>query len=208
MSEDSLIPICGAVEGSLDEAVFVRLIKHVGGVPGDVYGKLGKSALLQRIEGYNAAAQFSPWVVIIDLDNDADCAPPFKERHLPAPSDKMCFRIAVREVEAWLLADRERIAQHLSVAKAKIPLNPDSLSKPKKKVIDLARKSRRREIREGVVPREGSGRLVGSTYTSHMIEFVERRWRPNVAHHVSDSLARCISSFRNLKAISEIGKTG
>jgi hypothetical protein len=113
----------------------------------------------------------------------------------------MRLRVAVRELEAWLLADTERIAKFLGVAVAEIPADPDSVADPKRLMVQLARSSRRRAIREDMVPNIGSGHQVGPAYTSRMIEFiqsVESGWRPNVAAGNSDSLRRCISAISNL----------
>lgn len=107
--------ISGAVEGMVDEAVLRRLIKEMGATAGPIYGKNGKSFLLQKVDAYNQAARFAPWVILIDLDHDEDCAPPFRRSCLPDPAPYMSFRVAVREIEAWLLADRESLAKFLSV---------------------------------------------------------------------------------------------
>jgi hypothetical protein len=107
----------------------------------------------------------------------------------------MCFRVAVRQVESWLLADRERLAKFLAVSTAKIPPVPEAINNPKNTVIELARQSRRREIREDMVPRPGSARAVGPAYTARLIEFViggERGWRPDVAARHSESLNRSL----------------
>ncbi len=53
--------ITAAVEGIVDEAVARRLIVHVGGSVGSVYGKSGKTDLRKKIKGYNKAAQHAPW---------------------------------------------------------------------------------------------------------------------------------------------------
>jgi hypothetical protein len=114
----------------------------------------------------------------------------------------MRLRLAVRAVEAWLLADRERIAQFLGTRPNSVPANPDELENPKRELITLALGSRKRAIREELVPREGSGRSVGPLYTARMMEFVQDTtagWRPDIAARVSDSLARCIGSLRRLK---------
>jgi hypothetical protein len=116
----------------------------------------------------------------------------------------MCFRIAVRAIEAWLLADRERLATLLGVATNLLPGNPDEVGNPKTALVDLARRSRRRAIRDELVPRAGSGRAVGPLYTSRMIEFVEDTaagWRPEQAARQSDSLARCITRLRALRTM-------
>jgi hypothetical protein len=113
----------------------------------------------------------------------------------------MCFRVAVREIEAWLLADRERLAAFLGVKSARLPANPEEEPDPKRIIVELAQQSRRREIREDMAPRPGSGRQIGPAYSSRLIEFVSGSggWRPEVAARSSDSLRRCLSCLRKLK---------
>ncbi len=179
----------------------MRLIAEVGGQPGPMYGKNGKPDLLRRVLGYNSAAVNSPWVVLVDLDHDAACAPPFCERWLPNPARLMCFRVAVREVESWLLADRESLARFLRVPVARIPEIPETVDDPKQCMVSLARSSRQRRIREDMVPRQGSGRVVGPAYTSRLIEFVTdvaSGWKPDIAASRSESLRRCLSRLRHL----------
>lgn len=192
------IVLSGAVEGLLDEAILRRLVEQEGATLKPPYGKTGKSNLRKQINGYNQAAHYSPWVVLVDLDRDNDCAPDLKTEWLPESAPHMCFRVAVRAVEAWLLADRESLAKFLSVSISRLPLHPETLDNPKHDMIELAGRSRRRGIRESMVPRPGSGRKVGSAYTSQMIEFVQTRWRPEVAAHRSDSLRRCLERIHGL----------
>ncbi len=192
----------GAVEGVLDEVVLRRLGEYTGIRVDRVYGKKGKPDLRGKIGKYNQAARFSPWVVLVDLDDEFECAPSLRAHWLPTPSRHMCFRVAVREIESWLLADRASIAQFLGVAERKVPSAVDNLDDPKQTIITLARASRRSAIREDMVPRQGSGASVGPAYTARMIEFVsagrEARWRPGLAAHVSPSLARCIDALAQL----------
>lgn len=79
------IVIAAAVEGIVDEAVVRRLIKHAGATPGEVYGKNGKQSLRRKIRGYNNAARRAPWIIVVDLDQNADCAPPLRAEwfHIP-----------------------------------------------------------------------------------------------------------------------------
>jgi len=193
-----LAAINAAVEGIVDEAVVKRLIDFAGGFPGGVYGKNGKPQLRKNIKGYNNAARRSPWVVLVDLDHDEECAPLLRDEWLPQPAPKMCFRIAVREVEAWLLADRKGIASFIGLSQSAVPRDPEAVDDPKKAMVDLARRSRRRTIREDMVPREGSGREVGPAYSSRMIEFVHRDWSPGMAMEASDSLRRCVECLTKL----------
>jgi hypothetical protein len=112
----------------------------------------------------------------------------------------MRFRVAVREVEAWLLADRASMALFLKVPLALIPRDPDGLDDPKLRLVDLARRSRQRDIRVDLVPREGSGRAVGPAYTSRLVEFAGKMWRPDAAAAHSDSLRRCRQRIAELVA--------
>lgn len=179
-----------AVEGPTDEVVLRRVIESHGATLSSVFGKNGKSSLLTQLHHYNQAANFSPWIVLLDLDQDADCAPSAKAAWLATPAPQMCFRIAVRAVESWLLADRESLARFLSINESLIPASPESLSNPKEALVNLARRSRRRILRDEMTPRPGSGRTVGPAYTSRLIEYAQTHWRPDVALHRADSLSR------------------
>jgi hypothetical protein len=195
------IVISSAVEGAVDEAVVKRLIIEAGGEIGPIYGKRGKSLLRQRVNGYNNAAHYHPWIVLIDLNQDADCPPPLKAHWLPNPGPFMCFRIAVREIEAWLLADRERFASFFRVPLSDVPTDPELLDDPKEVVIELSRRSQSRDIRLDMVPRTGSGRKIGPAYVSRLIEFVsdpQKGWRPERAARSSDSLNRSLTRIREL----------
>lgn len=133
-----------------------------------------------------------PWFVLVDLDRDK-CAAEASRRWLPEPVRQMCFRIAVPEVEAWLMADYDQVASFLGVSAARVPANPEGLSDPKATLLDLARASRRRDIRTGLVPRDGSGSRVGPTYASDLRHFAVSQWRPLVASANAPSLARCLA---------------
>ena len=194
--------VSGAVEGILDEAVIRRLAADLDIHMDAVFGRSGKPHLREKITGYNQAARFSPWIVLVDLD-DEECAPSLCGEWLPTPAEGMCFRVAVREIESWLLADRARIAAFLGIQESRVPSIVDDLDDPKRTLIDLARRSRRRAIREDMVPRHGSGLSIGPAYTSRMIEFVsvegQNRWRPEAAAQASPSLSRCIKALEQLR---------
>jgi hypothetical protein len=195
-------PVNVLVEGITDEAVIRCVLEYVGLTCGAVYGKRGKSDLLRRLPNYNQAARFATWLVIVDLNRDAECAPDFVRSVLPNPAGRMQFRVAVHAIEAWLLADAERLAAFLGIPVARIPPNPDAEPDPKTALINLALRSRRRAIREDIVPREGSGGRVGPGYTGRIIEFVtatKHPWRPGVAIRRSDSLRRCVEALQILK---------
>ncbi len=193
----------------MDEVVLRALIQHVGAQPGGFYGKHGKQYLLKYMHAYARAAKIEPWIVLIDMDHDADCPVPVRRNwmlrsgfHEPLPM--LCFRIAIREVESWLLADRERIAQFLGVPAKIVPQNPEALHDPKHEIVTLAARSRLKRIKSEMIPRPESYRAVGPAYNSRLIQFVMDRkngWRPEIAAQSSESLRRAIACLRRLAAL-------
>lgn len=193
--------VSAVVEGDTDAAVIRRLAEEAGLRVATVHVKHGKQNVHSRISGYNAAARQNPFVVLVDLDTEYDCAPELIRDWLPERAPALCFRVAVRAVESWLLADREQVAKFLRVPRARIPEEPEALRDPKRSLVDIARASSSRDIREDLVPRPGGGRAVGQAYSSRLVEFARERWRPSVAALQCDSLARA----RN--ALTEFGIT-
>ena len=194
-----IIPVTVAVEGNADEVVARRLLAHAAIPCSRVHVLGGKESLMRQLLSFNRAAAHTPWLVLIDLDNPDTCAPAFIREHLPQPAQHMRFRVAVFEIEAWLLADRERMAKFLHISSTKIPREPDKENNPKQTLVNLARHSRSREIQADFVPRPGAG-IRGSGYTERLIEFASRFWRPEIAAENSDSLRRCITALQRWKS--------
>lgn len=186
-----------AVEGNLDEAIARRLITDCGGQLGKPRGKHGRRYVLEHIGDYNKGARYGGiWFVLVDLDLKPDCAPKLVAEALPDPADGMCFRVAVREVEAWLLADRAGFARWASVPVSRIPVDVEAIAQPKERLVDIVRRSRRRERRDAIVPRPGSGRAEGPNYSDALGEFVAADWNVEAAASATPSLARAIRCLR------------
>ena len=191
-----------AVEGIVDEAVIRRIITDVGASIDNVYGKKGKGTLFQKKDAYNHAARFSNWVLLVDLDHEEGCAPPLLKKWLPQPAPRMCLRVAVRSIEAWLLADRRKIADFLRVPFSRVPRNPDDLDNPKQTMVSLAAGSSNRAIKTDMLPRAGSQLSIGPAYSSRLIEYASTFWRPTIAMKTSDSLKRCVFKLRKMIEVS------
>jgi hypothetical protein len=185
-----------AVEGSTDVPVIRRLLIFTGHELGPVYGRGGKNAINRSLAGFNNAARFAPWLVVRDLDHDAPCAAALAEGLLPHPAEFMRFRIAVRETEAWLIADRDALAEFLRIRRTLVPIDPDSLDDPKLTMVNLARQSRRRDIAADMVPAPRTSVQIGPAYGSRVDEFARDHWRPAVAAEHSESLRRCVERLQ------------
>lgn len=164
---------------------------------------IGKDKLNDKLRGYAAAAEHGPWFITRDLDHDDDCALRLRDKLIANVPDMLCFRIAVRQVESWLIADKHRLANHLGISAARLSANPDQDDDPKETIIAAARRSKRRQIKESIPPRPGSGRKVGVGYREILENFVEDIWQPQDAMENSDSLANTIRRLARLRITLE-----
>ncbi len=175
----SPITVSLAVEGMLDEIVLRQLLKQ-SGKEFEVtacYGRRGKDHLRQNIVRFNHAAVHKPFIVLTDLDGE-DCPPGLIGRWLPdGQHSNLVLRIAVREVESWLLADAARFADFLGVRADRLPEWPDMTPDPKAFTVNLAQHSRRRDIREDIVPAFGTTAQVGRNYVGRLMEFATTSWQ-------------------------------
>ena len=189
-------PVPCLVEGTLDEVV-VRKVLDISSLRAGSFYLESLPSFKKRLKAFNRAARHSAWFALCDLDDD-DCAPVRVRSFLPDRAPGMCFRVAVREVEAWLLADRANMARFLCISRAMIDPQPERLTAPKSHLISLARRSRSRSVREGLVPAQGDSRKVGPEYTLLMSEFTRERWSPERAAERSVSLRRAMDRCRSL----------
>jgi hypothetical protein len=156
-------------------------------LPANGYGWIKK-----KIKGLNAAAKGMPYLVLTDLDTH-ECAPVLIREWLDVPKHpNLLFRVAVREVEAWLLGCREAFAAFLGIPENRIPSNVDEIPDPKRFLVNLARRSRNGDIRRDIVPRDGSTAKVGPGYNGRLTFYVERHWDPVIAKKHSLSLRKAI----------------
>ena len=96
------------------------------------------------------------------------------------------------------MADKQTLASFLRVKADDVPLEPEKLKHPKDAMVNLARGSRRKNVRSDIVPRMNSGRRVGPAYASQLVEYVQERWRPEVAAEHAESLRRAVNCLQKL----------
>jgi hypothetical protein len=188
------------VEGIMDESVAIHIIKAAGHIPGAVYGRRGCGYIKEKIRGFNQAAQGAYYLTMVDfMDTHLGCPPDVVSSWLPHPNPSMVFRVVERELESWLLADRENIAKFLCIGVSKVPNNPEQIPDPKQALVNLARKSRSKYIRSALVPTEGSTAQVGRLYASEMIHFVQNHWDVQAARQSARSLDKCLTKLGSLE---------
>jgi len=193
------LDIYALVEGLTDEAMAHRLAKAAGHEIAACYGKRGMGYIQKRIAGFNGLARSMPILTLVDfMDTRMDCPPDMVHAWLPHREQGMLLRAVVRELESWLLADRNGIAEYLKIPIARVPGNPESLNDPKATLIHLARGSRSLRIREGIVPAQGSSATVGREYTFWIIRFIRELWNMDRARINTPSLDHCIRRLESL----------
>ncbi len=130
------IPINLVVEDELSEAVVSRLLDSSPQVYATrvVYNRGGYGYIKARILGFNRAAKGEPYLVLTDLDA-ADCPPSLISDWFGAAEmgPNLVFRVAVHQVEAWLLADRATFADFVGVREGIIPKDIEGIKDAKKK---------------------------------------------------------------------------
>jgi hypothetical protein len=182
-----------ASEDALSETVLRKLLSTVRPdlTVNATIGNRGKSYLQFRATELNRTARSLPVILLIDLDTRNPCPPEIRDAWFgQAVQPKMFFRVAVMEIESWVLADRERCAAFLGVPVNRIPMHTDGIDNPKEFLVNLARRSRRREIREDLVPPVGATTSIGPAYNVRLTGFVVATWNAMEAATSSDSLKR------------------
>lgn len=197
-----MVLIHAATEDELSESVACRLIRDC--IPDSSVGfrlrKGGVGYLRSSFSKFCQMANREYVLLLSDLDR-GQCAPNLiadwlAGRALPV---KLLFRVPVREIEAWLLADRAGMASLFEVSEASLPTNPDDLLDPKQALLHAARRATRL-IRSDLLRTRGTVSSQGLGYNRVLTSFVENGWDPNRARLNSPSLDRTMERLAKLPA--------
>lgn len=185
-----MTPIAIATEDQLSEAIALRLIADIP-TPHFIQHKLGKTGsgyLRSKMNSWYQMAQQQVMVVLTDLDR-ANCLVEFRDQWLvAAPPQNLLLRIAVREVESWVLADHAAMRELIG-PKGVLPAAPDELADPKHSLLKLA-KSAPKQIREDLLKTSDGNLAQGLGYNARLTAWVNSEWSPQRAAERSPSLAR------------------
>ncbi len=193
-----------AAEDSLSEAVATQILTNLGF---EIENKPqqhrsphrgGKSHLSKRAQEFNrSAAGPHYFFMLTDLDSPQDCPANLIRSWVKGPLHPRFFlRVAVMEVESWVMADRGAFTTFLEISD-EIPGKIDELPHPKEFLLSLARRSRARKLREDLVTEKRGTLNPGPRYNPCLIEFVQDLWDLERAAAVSPSLKRTVARLQS-----------
>jgi hypothetical protein len=164
----------------------------------------------QLIKRYNLLAASIPILLLTDLDQ-YDCAPEFIRQHLggAAKHNNFLLRVAVDEVESWLMADRVGFAEYFEVPIELIPQSiAPRISKPTVNELSFPFKpslymqieifphSTNKQFREGFISSVEAYK--GPEYNSLITPFIQKKWNLKAAAKNSYSLRKAIERISSL----------
>ncbi|MEO5661026.1 MAG: hypothetical protein ABIQ90_14710 [Polaromonas sp.] len=180
-----------ATEDVLSEAIGLRLLGElpVPVTPGLLLRRDGFGYLRSGMNNWRQLAQHQTVLILTDLDQVA-C--PFALRadwlgNKPPPANLM-LRIAVREVESWVLADHDAMRKLIG-QKGTLPPSPDTLPDPKQHLLKLA-KLAARPVRLDLLKETGAVASQGIGYNHRLTVWIRSDWSPERAAQRSPSLQR------------------
>lgn len=182
-----------AVEDQLSEAVAEKLLTTVDAdfVIEQRFPPNGNQYLKNRLSVFNAIARSTlPILLLTDLDAHV-CPSQLVDtwRGKERITSNLLFRVAIRETEAWLLADRETFADYARIPLDKITETPESLQDPKQELLRLIRRYNKAWANKNdLLPDPGSTAKVGLGYNATLCHYVRQFWSPISAATRSPSL--------------------
>ena len=188
-------------EESLCCALGSRLVAHA--LPGwtlatEPIDTKGVTTLIAHLPRYAGITRHGPAVLCI-ADTDNACPVDWLRNHLPkSASRRFLLRLAVREAESWLLADRQAMTAHFRVPVARLPNSPDACDDPKQILLDLLNQFAPASLRRDMVVSTAGQPGRGSGYNAGLRQFVREVWQPERAAGQSASLRRAMARLSEL----------
>lgn len=139
-------------------------------------------------------------VVLVDLDTTS-CPPALLREWFSIKDDSpmalpecLIFRIAVREIESWIMADRSNLAKFLKIPIGNFPPKPDELTDPKSSLLHIIRSKGRTKWHTEMLP-QGRSASIGPMYNERLCDFIVNHWSPDQAAQNSQSLAKAVAAL-------------
>lgn len=195
----SSLQVALVVEDALSMSVMLKVMAHTerGYTVVRPLVERGVDNIRKSIVKYRNASHTLAHVVLADLDT-APCAPFLRQQWGVATlPDSLLFRVAVREAEAWVLADRVGFASFAGIPTSKVSHAPEALANPKQALINLVRQSRNRRLVAELVPEQGTSMSKGPLYNERLGQFVREKWNVAAAMAVAPSLQRTVDRLQH-----------
>lgn len=195
------IPLHLVFEDTLSEIAMHKIVAGTNRFTvGYSYSEGGFGYIKRNIRGFNEAARGCPFFVLTDLDS-THCAPTLIRDWLTVPKhENLIFRVAVREVEAWVLADIEGFSDFTGISRTNFHDNPEDIDNPKEELMRLIMKCRKRSLREDILPKDQFAKI-GPNYNGRLGEFVSTHWNIARAADRSDSLNRALQLLNEFEPV-------
>ena len=197
----NLIPLNLVFEDQVSEFIMTKLVEKTNKFQlAYSYSENGFGYIRRNMKGWNQAAKGCPFFILTDLDQ-TDCAPNLIGDWLPVkPHPNLIFRIAVKEVEAWLLADIEGFSEYTGISTVNFNEATEGIKDPKNELFRLIRRCRKRAIREDILPKNEFAQI-GPNYNERLCEFIILHWNIERAMKRSDSLKRAMEHLENFNFV-------
>lgn len=199
-----------AAEDRLSEAVATKILMNMGfeivrkPQKPRSSGLKGNSYLKKIAPEFNRSAK-GPFYcfMLTDLDSPKICPPELIQSWVSGPLNPRFFlRVAVMEVESWVMADQSAFAEFLRVPIQEVPTRTDEVLDPKASLLSLAQKSKSVELRKDLLPKKGNETSkIGPGYNTRLSEFIRDYWDLNRALSVSPSLKRTVDRLQKAAPI-------
>lgn len=190
-------PISLVYEDDLSGCIIRKILKDEFQITTE-YNKHGFGGIKKKIQGYNNASMYGNFFVLTDLDT-SECAPLLIKNWLHnEKKPNLIFRVAEKEIESWVMADRKNFALFLGISKENIPVECDKIDKPKEFLLNLVKKSKRKYIKEDMLPKY-EGDVFGPDYTGCLSTFINDMWSLESAVQNSKSLNRAVAAIKKLQ---------
>jgi hypothetical protein len=162
-------------------------------IAGPIGGK-GKTHLQRKCDDFLRLSQSQSLFLLTDLDR-GDCAPSlisdwFGTRALP---ERFLFRVVVREIESWLMADYEGFSAFSGIPEKALRLPVEETLDPKETLLGLIRKHGNKSLKADLSPADPTRTArVGPGYNARLAAFISdpAGWSPARAAENADSLRR------------------
>lgn len=135
-----------AVEDELSEAISTKILNSFGIEIRIVLREGGNAYLQQKAPELNRSASGMDIFLLTDLNSSENCPLGLISSWIKGTlNPRFFFRVAVMEVESWLMADRIGFANFLSIPIHRIPFPTDDILNPKEYLVSLARRSKKED---------------------------------------------------------------